>query len=131
MRYAIVESTAVVNVALADEPLGGNWVLAPDHVGPGWAYDGADWSPPPVPLPEVPQQVTMRQARLALLGAGLLGAVETAIDGLDEPQRSAARIEWDYSSAVQRHNGFVEQLAPALGLTEPQLDALFITASGL
>lgn len=79
----------------------------------------------------VPSMVTMRQARLALLGAGLLANVDAAIDAMSEPTKSAARIEWDYSSAVQRHNGFVSQLGPALGLSEAQIDALFRVAATL
>lgn len=83
----------------------------------------------PAARPPVPGAVTMRQARLALLGAGLLSSVGAAIDALAEPAKSAARIEWEYSNEVQRHNGFVAQLGPALGLTEEQLDALFIAAA--
>lgn len=79
----------------------------------------------------VPAQVTMRQARLALLGAGLLTSVDAAINAMPEPAKSAARIEWDYSSAVQRHNGFVAQLGPALGLSSAQIDDLFRAASKL
>lgn len=79
----------------------------------------------------VPSAVTMRQARLALAGAGKLAAVESAIAALPEPQKTAAQIEWEYSNEVQRHNGFVSQLAPALGMTEEQLDALFIQAAAL
>lgn len=86
---------------------------------------------PPPPPPPVPQAVTMRQARLVLLGAGLLPQVEAAIDALPEPQKSAAKIEWEYSQEVQRYNGFVSQLAATLGFSESQLDELFITASGL
>lgn len=81
--------------------------------------------------PAVPQEVTMRQARLALLSAGKLDVVSAAIDALPEPQRSAARITWDYSSAVQRTQPLVLQLAPALGLDDAQLDALFIQAAVL
>lgn len=81
--------------------------------------------------PAVPSEVTMRQARLALLGAGKLAAVDAAINGLPEPQRSAARIEWDYSSTVRREQPLVLGLAPALGLTSGQLDALFIAAAAL
>ena len=81
--------------------------------------------------PPVPSEVTMRQARLALLGAGKLAMVDAAIDALPEPQRSAARIEWEYSSAVQRHNGFVAALGPALGMTPEQIDALFVAAAAL
>ena len=89
-------------------------------------------TPEPPPPPTVaPASVTMRQARLALLGAGLLDDVEAAIAALPSPQKEAARIEWEYSQDVQRHNGFVSVLAPALGMTEAQTDALFIAAAGL
>lgn len=83
---------------------------------------------PPAPVPQI---VTMRQARLALLGAGLLSAVDAAIDALPEPQKSAARIEWDYSSEVHRSRAFVQQLGAALGLDDQQLDALFTQAATL
>ena len=83
------------------------------------------------PAPAVPTAVSMRQARLALLGAGLLAGIDAAINGLPSPQKEAARIEWEYSQEVQRHNGIVSALAPMLGLTEAQTDALFLTAAGL
>lgn len=91
----------------------------------------ATYVPPEPAPPYVPQSVTMRQARLALLGAGLLDDVEVAINGLPSPQKEAARIEWEYSQEVQRHNGFVSVLAPMLGMTEAQTDALFIGAATL
>jgi len=80
---------------------------------------------------QIPQVVTMRQARLALLGAGLLAQVDAAIEALPEPQKSAARIEWDYSSEVHRDRAFVQQLGAALGLTDQQLDDLFTQAAAL
>jgi len=86
---------------------------------------------PPAPVIEVPLSLTMRQARLTLLGAGLLDDVEAAINSLPEPQKSAAKIEWEYSNEVQRYNGFVSALAPMLGLTDAQLDAMFIQGSQL
>lgn len=80
----------------------------------------------------VPYVVTMRQARLALLAAGKLSGISAAIDAIpDAAQREAARITWEYSTEVQRHNGLVAQLGPALGLTEEQVDALFVAAKGL
>jgi hypothetical protein len=82
-------------------------------------------------IPSVPAFVTMRQARLALLGAGLLASIESSIAGLPSPQKEAAEIEWQYSSEVQRHNGFVSVLAPLLGLTDLQVDNLFIAAKDL
>ena len=73
----------------------------------------------------------MRQARLALHGAGLLAQVEAAIDALPDPPRAAARIEWDHSQTVQRSRGLVVQMGAALGMTDAQLDALFIGAAAI
>jgi hypothetical protein len=78
-----------------------------------------------------PKEVTMRQARLALLGAGLLPTVELAIAAMTGTAGDAARIEWEYSNSLKRSQPLVTQLAAGLGLTVGQLDALFLTASTL
>lgn len=83
----------------------------------------------PTPVVVVPERVTMRQARLALLQAGLLDDTEALIASLEGPEGQAARIEWDYSSEVHRHKPFVQSLGTQLGFTDEQLDQLFITAS--
>ena len=75
--------------------------------------------------------VTMRQARLALLQQGLLASIQPAIDALDEPHRSAANIEWEYSQTVERTRPFVLTLGEALELTDDDLDALFTLAATL
>lgn len=95
------------------------------------AAETAKKAVPKVDANGVPQEVTMRQARLALLGVGMLADITNAIDALPEPQKSAAQIEWEFSSNVMRNNGFVDQLAPALGLSSAQIDALFIAAAKL
>lgn len=78
-----------------------------------------------------PAQVTMRQARLALANAGLLPQVSVAIDSLEEPQRTAASIEWDYSQVVERDRELVAMLGPMLGLDDEALDDLFREAAKL
>lgn len=75
--------------------------------------------------------VSMRQARLALAGTGLLSKVETAIASLDEPHKTAAEIEWNYSQTVERDKALVAMLAPALGLDDEALDDLFKEAAKL
>ena len=79
----------------------------------------------------VPPSVTMRQARLALLGAGLLAGVDAAIDSLPNPQKEVARIEWEYAAEVQRSSGLVPMMGVALGLDDAALDALFVAAVAL
>ena len=74
--------------------------------------------------------VTMRQARLALLGAGLLTHVDAAIAAIPDPvQRTAAQIEWEYATVIERNSLLVQSLAAGLGLTAPAIDALFEAAS--
>lgn len=86
------------------------------------------WVVEAIPAPMI---ITMRQARLALLGAGLLDDVNAAIDALPEPNRSAAQIEWEYAAEVRRDSRLIAVLASALGLDETQVDALFITGASL
>lgn len=84
-----------------------------------------------VPTCAVPATVTMRQARLALLNAGRLDEVDTAIGSLPSPDRERARIEWDYARDVVRDSPLIRLLGPALGLDETALDALFTEAATL
>lgn len=80
--------------------------------------------------PVIPSVVTMAQAKLALLYAGLYEQVEQALADLPEPQKTAALIEWNHRQTLEREHPLVAQVATALGLTEQQLAALFVDASG-
>ncbi|MGQ0528734.1 MAG: hypothetical protein ACT4PG_02765 [Panacagrimonas sp.] len=79
----------------------------------------------------LPQVVTMAQARLALLAAGHLSSVQPILDGLPEPQRSAAVIEWEYRGDVGRASALVAHVAAQLELSEADVDALFIAAAAM
>jgi hypothetical protein len=48
MRYVIIEDGVVTNAAVADEPLGSNW-LQSDTADIGDLYDGENFSKPPTP----------------------------------------------------------------------------------
>jgi hypothetical protein len=98
----------------------------------GWILVGGetpDEAPPPPPPP--PNVVSMRQARLALLGAGLLDAVEAAIAAMEGVEGKAAQIEWEYATEVRRDSPLVDGLTAALGLTDAQLNDLFTVAATL
>lgn len=107
----------------------GGFVYEGDYREDLWV-DGEVVSIVTLPI-KVPEVVTMRQARLALLQVGLLSNVEAAINSLASPQKEAAQIEWEYSQEVQRDKELVALLAPALGLNDAQLDALFVLAATL
>lgn len=73
----------------------------------------------------VPQTITQKQARLALLGAGLLASVNAAVQAAG----GAAQITWEYASVIERFDPLILTLGPTLGLSSAQIDQLFITAS--
>jgi hypothetical protein len=81
---------------------------------------------PPV-VPVVPSSASPAQARLALLGAGLLSQVEAIVASAD----AATRIAWDNANVIERNSPTVAALSAALGLTSAQLDALFTAAAAI
>lgn len=83
-------------------------------------------SEPPQPT-TVPSSVSMRQARLALLQFGILATVNNAIAAGTE----ADKITWEYATEVNRNDALVQNLSVSLGLTEQDLDNLFLLASSL
>lgn len=98
--------------------------------------DFPDAQPPALPeyvpvVVAVPEVVTMRQARLALLGAGLLAQVNTAVANMPGAEGDAARIEWEYAQEVRRDSPLVVALSEILGLTSAQLDDLFTNGAKL
>lgn len=130
MKYAIIIDGKVSNVAVSDAALEPNWIACGDEVKIGDAWDGQSFIPA-TPAVEVPQSVTMRQARLALLAAGKLAAVDLAIASLPSPAKESAQIEWEYAATVDRASPLIAQLAPALSMSEAEMDALFVSAAGL
>lgn len=126
-----IQNGIVVNTIVVDSLDVLPDLIEATHGGIGWLWDGETLTAPPAPPVPIPQQVTMRQARLALLGAGLLAGVDAAIDSLPEPDRTAAKIDWEYAAVVQRDSGLVPAMGAALGMTEAQIDALFVEAARL
>ncbi len=96
--------------------------------GSGW--EALEERPaPPVPVAVIPESVTMRQCRIALLGAGLLDAVQSSIASMPGVDGERARIDWEYALEVRRDWPLIAYMAGDLGLTDEQVDALFMTAA--
>lgn len=79
--------------------------------------------------PPVPDMVTNYQARVALINAGLFTAVNTALLALDPA--NDARQAWEYANNFFRNSAFIATLGPTFGLTEDQIDALFVAANAV
>lgn len=83
-------------------------------------------------LPDAPvvvSSVTMRQARLALLAIGKLNDVNSAINAMSEPSRTAAQIEWNFASSVEKSSPLIQSLAPQIGISDAELTELFNAAA--
>jgi len=105
-------------------------------------YDGVEVSPSEIELtpleqlevdsavyipPAVPLKITMAQARLALLTAGLLELVDAQVSSLP----AVAAINWQYRQNVERDSPLVASLAAALNLDAAAVDNLFILGASL
>jgi hypothetical protein len=78
----------------------------------------------------VPEKITLRQARLALLNLNLLDLAETVISNIqDTTKRRAAQINWEYAEYINRTSDLVSVLEQGLPLTVDQMDDLFIAAA--
>ena len=75
----------------------------------------------------IPQVVTMRQAKLALLQVGLLDEVDAVINSDNTPR--ALKIEWEFANEVKREWVDSMELGKLLNMTPAQLDDLFTLAA--
>lgn len=125
MRAHLIENGTVINTIEVESLDFMPGLIAATEGSIGWLYDGKALTPPPAPPVPVPQIITIRQARLALLAAGLLDDVNTAVAAASK----SVQIEWEYVTELRRDWPTLIALAGSLGLTGVQVDELFIAAS--
>ncbi|WP_052417795.1 hypothetical protein [Cellvibrio mixtus] len=82
----------------------------------------------------IPQQVqvptvTAFQAKAALVDAGLYELVETLINDSSTPVK--VRLAWQNNLDFRRDNPLLTLIAAQAGLTEEDIDNLFVIASGI
>jgi hypothetical protein len=82
---------------------------------------------PGIIIPAAKQSVTPRQARLALLAAGLLPSVENAVKAAG----GATQITWEYATEIDRNSEMITTLGASLGLSSAAIDLLFKQAASL
>lgn len=75
----------------------------------------------------IPYKISIRQAKLALLGAGLLDDIENAMASADR----SVQISWEYATEFERDNPLILYFQSRLNLSKEQVDNLFISAKGL
>lgn len=127
MKYAIIENNKIVNIAVSDTALSDNWIELQDGFGIGDNYSNGVFSKAEVVV-EIPQALTPRQIRMQLTKEGLRQQVEDTVANSND---YALKDWWEYSLDYKRDNPILIDMAAQLGLTDEQLDEMFIEASKL
>lgn len=79
---------------------------------------------------KAPQQVSRAQGKAALIKSGLWQGVLDYVASIeDATEKALAEVALNDTTHWQRTSPFLNDAAEALGLTQAQLDELFVTAS--
>lgn len=94
----------------------------------------AEWNavlnPPIEEVLSIPQQVTRAQGKAALIQAGILPSVISFIDSIeDETEKALALVAINDTTHWQRNSPFLNRAADEIGVSQEQMDNLFIAAS--
>lgn len=80
----------------------------------------------------LPKTVSQRQLRTQLVLNGFnLDNIQNAINTLQEPDKSIAQIAWDYAITFERDSPLLISLGFSLGLSQSDIDNIFLNASKL
>jgi len=82
---------------------------------------------PPVP-PRIPREIPNWRCKAVLTQMGIIGQVEAIMNNLPEPDRTIAKLAWNGDGKVSRRGKTVLGLSSALGLTDDQVDSMFLAA---
>lgn len=77
---------------------------------------------------QVPQEVQLWRIRTVLKLTQLEAQIETVLNNLPEPSKTAANYIWNYGTTVERNSQTVLLIQTTLQLTDEQVDDLFIQA---
>lgn len=87
---------------------------------------GIEIKPYSAPQPEPPSSVTPAQLKIALYEAGLLEDVESLVSA--HPYRPVS-IWWAGALSFERGHAYLNAIGLELGLTDEDIDLLFLSAS--
>jgi len=121
--YAKIKDGVVIQTQPYEEE---GFIFVEEDVYYGQIQDGEGFVNPAV-IESCPASVERYQARVALHNAGYLEQVEALMINPDTPM--IAREAWVGASSFRRDSVTVKSMGNELGLSESQIDDLFIAAS--
>ncbi len=125
MNYAVYNKTTNEVLTIVTAPQGaipeGYEFIEEDKLPPGWTM----YVEPPVS----PESVSMWAFKAAAKLEDKLHLVDSIITQLPEPDKTIATYQWEYATVIERQHPTTVAIGAALGLTESEIDALFIKAA--
>lgn len=135
MRAHVIENGIIINTVIVNDLNSLHDIISAEFGGNIGDSVNEEGFVSPAVEPEqlkIPYQVTMRQARLALLKRNLLDTIErTILDIDDEELRKEILIEWEYALDVRRDWPALNIIVNLLEWESSFIDELFIQASKL
>jgi len=127
MTYTLTKTTDVIrdadNLYIPDDPANTDWRTYQE-----WLAEGNTPNPYVPPPPPVPFQVPMWAVRTVLQNDGLFDQAQALIN---ETSDVALKNVWEYGNFADRNSRAINVLAIELGLTDAQVDQMFIDANNL
>ena len=78
-----------------------------------------------------PLEVALWKLRFVLSQMNLEQSISEALNTLPEPQKTAANYIWNSGNAIDRHSTTIEFLKSYLGLSDTQVNQIFIQANSI
>ena len=78
-----------------------------------------------------PLEIALWRLRVILRIMNLETDIDTALELLQEPNRTAAKYIWEYGTVIERYSPTVLFIQSQLGLTDLQVDSIFIQANAI
>ena len=102
------------------------WLDTDEKVQPFIAMYNAD-VPATSEAPSTPSSLSPRQLRLVLDYAGLLDQV----DAFAAKQERAVQLSWQWATEFRRDDQLLNTMAENMGITQDQIDAMFVEGATL
>jgi hypothetical protein len=78
-----------------------------------------------------PLEVALWKLRFVLSQMNLEQAVSDVLNSLPEPQKTAANYIWNYGNTIDKHSPTIMFLQQQLGLTDTQVNEIFIQSNSI
>jgi hypothetical protein len=80
---------------------------------------------------KTPAEVQLWRLRTILKLMNLIATIESALDQLDEPNKTAAKNVWNYGTTVERYSQTVLFIQTVTQMTDDQVDEIFQQAEAI